>query len=159
MEVSTEKAAIPSMSALSLPLAGLQAGMIAAWWMLAWLGVSAVWQRRSFWTAENLLASVFYGDGAVHYGFFRSTVAGLALYLLIYSALGCAFAAAARLRFSPLRLTLLAILFALAWYYISFHLIWKTLSPLIPLLYAERPTIAGHLLFGAIVARYPKYAK
>jgi cation transport ATPase len=159
MEVSTEKPVIPSIRALSLPLAGLQAGMIAAWWMLAWLGVSAVWQRRSFWTAENLLASVFYGGGAVHYGFFRSTIAGLALYLLIYSTLGCAFAAAARLRFSPFRLTLLAILCALAWYYISFHLIWKTLSPLIPLLYAERPTIIGHVIFGAILARYPKHVK
>lgn len=159
MEVSTEKAVIPSITGLSLPLAGLQAGMIAAWWMLAWLGVSAVWQRRSFWTAENLLASIFYGGGAVHYGFFRSTISGLALYLLIYSTLGCAFAAAARWRFSPIRLTLLAILFALAWYYISFHLIWKTLSPLIPLLYAERPTIIGHLIFGAVVARYPKYVK
>jgi hypothetical protein len=71
--------------------------------------------------------------------------------------LGCAFAAAARLRFSPIRLTLLGILVALVWYYVSFHLIWKTLSPLIPLLYAERPTILGHLLYGAIVARYPKY--
>ena len=157
MEVSTENAAVPSIRALSLPLAGLQAGMIAAWWMLAWLGVSAIFQRRSFWTAENLLASVFYGGSAVRYGSFRSTVAGLALYLLIYSILGCAFAAAARLRFSPIRLTLLGILVALVWYYVSFHLIWKTLSPLIPLLYAERPTILGHLLYGAIVARYPKY--
>src|SRR5437867_476971 len=47
--------------ALSATLAGLQAGMLGVCWMLAWLGLSAKWQNRSFWTAENLMATAFYG--------------------------------------------------------------------------------------------------
>ena len=76
-------------------LAGLQAGMVGVWWMLAWMGASAVWQRRSFWTPENLMASVFYGDAAIRPGFAASTVSGLALYVLLYSLLGAGFAMAA----------------------------------------------------------------
>jgi hypothetical protein len=50
---------------LSPFLAGVQAGWIGVFAMLAWLGVSAAWQQRSFWTAENLMASLFYGDDAL----------------------------------------------------------------------------------------------
>ena len=77
---------------LAVFLAGLQAGMIAICWMLAWLGLSAMGQRRSFWTAENLMATVFHGDAAIRRGFGSTTLSGLALYLLIYSLLGAVFA-------------------------------------------------------------------
>src|ERR1039457_5804178 len=70
---------------LAVSLAGLQAGMIGICWMLAWLGVSAMGQRRRFWTAENLMATVFHGDTAIRRGFASSTLSGLALYLLAYS--------------------------------------------------------------------------
>jgi hypothetical protein len=142
---------------LALLLAGLQAGMIAVLWMLAWMGSSSVWQRRSFWTAENLLASTFYGSAAVRPGFSAITVSGLALYLLVYSILGCLLAAAVRLKLSPAQLLMASIAIAVGWYYLSFHVIWKELSPLIPLLHAERPTILGHVIYGAVVARFPRY--
>ncbi|PWU10145.1 MAG: hypothetical protein C5B51_04800 [Terriglobia bacterium] len=154
MEVSIPKAAA---GRFSVWLAGLQAGMLAALWMLAWLGSTSVWQRRSFWTAENLLASTFYGGSAVRQGFSTSTVSGLALYLLVYSVLGCLFAAAVRLKLAPMRLLLVSIGVALGWYYLSFHVLWKSLSPLIPLLHAVRPTILGHVIYGAVVARFPRY--
>ena len=154
MEVSRHK---PDSLPFSVPLAGLEAGMIAALWMLAWMGSNSAWQRRSFWTAENLLASTFYGGSAVRDGFSFGTISGLALYLLIYSSLGCLFAAIFRLKVPPVRLLLASILVALAWYYVSFHVIWKTVSPLILLLHAERPTILGHVIYGAVLARYPRY--
>jgi len=154
MEVSTTP--LPARP-LGVLLAGLQAGMIAVLWMLAWMGSSSVWQRRSFWTAENLLASAFYGSAAVRQGFSTSTLSGLALYLLVYSVLGCLFAGAVRLKLPPGRLVLASIAIALGWYYLSFHVIWKMLSPLIPLLHAERPTILGHVIYGAVVARFPRY--
>src|SRR5262245_17299169 len=59
--------------AFSCALAGLQAGMVGVCWMLAWLGVSAVWQRRSFWTAANLMATAFYGERAIRAGFATRT--------------------------------------------------------------------------------------
>jgi len=154
MEVSRRN---PDSLPFSIPLAGLEAGMIAALWMLAWMGSNSAWQRRSFWTVENLLASTFYGSSAVRDGFSGRTLSGLALYLLVYSSLGFLFAAIFRLKLPPVRLLLASIVAALAWYYVSFHWIWKSLSPLIPLLHAERPTILGHLIYGAVLARYPRY--
>ena len=141
----------------SLFLAGLQAGMLAVLWMLAWMGLSAVFQRRSFWTSENLLATTFYGGAAVRDGFTASTASGLALYLLVYSMLAGFFAAAVGLRLAPTRLVLASIAVALGWYYISFHFIWKAVSPLVPLLHAVRPNLVGHIIYGVVAARFAKY--
>jgi len=141
----------------SASLAGLQAGMLATLSMLAWLGLSAVWERSSFWTAENLLASTLYGGSAIRAGFARSTISGLALYLLLYSVLGCLFAVVVRGRLPRVRLLLVSVVLAVGWYYLSFHGIWKTLSPLVTLLHAERPTLLGHVLYGVMLAQYPRY--
>ena len=131
--------------------------MLAVLWMLAWMGLTAVWQRRSFWTSENLLATTFYGGAAVRDGFTASTASGLALYLLVYSILGGLFAAGIGLRPAPTRLLLASIAAALGWYYLSFHYVWRAVSPLVPLLHAVRPNLVGHIIYGALVARFPKY--
>ena len=102
---------------LEIFLAGLQAGMIGICWMLAWLGLSAMGQRRSFWTAENLMASVFHGDAAIRRGFGTTTLSGIALYLLIYSLLGAVFALCVRGHFTGLGTLLLGVLFSVGWYY------------------------------------------
>ena len=138
-------------------LAGLQAGMLAALWMLAWMGVSAAWQRSSFWTTENLLASAFYGARAIHTGFAFSTLSGLSLYLIVYSLLGCAFAIVVQTRLPRLRLLLVSVVVAVIWYYLSFDLIWRALSPLVTLLHASRPTLLGHVIYGLLLARFPRY--
>jgi len=138
-------------------LAGLQAGMLAVLWMLAWMGLSAVWQRRSFWTSENLLATTFYGGTAVRDGFSASTASGLALYLLVYSILGGIFAAVIGLRLPTTRLLLAGMAAALGWYYLSFHYVWNAVSPLVPLLHAVRPNLVGHIIYGALLARFPNY--
>jgi hypothetical protein len=152
-------AAIERRSANSLTafLAGLQAGMMGVWWMLAWMGASAVWQRHSFWTPENLMASVFYGNAAIRPGFATSTVSGLALYVLLYSLLGAGFAVVAGGRLPRPRLALASIAFALCWYYVAFHLLAKAVSPLVVLLDTERTTFLGHALYGAVLARFPVY--
>ena len=154
MAAATERRLAKFLPAL---LAGLQAGMVGVWWMLAWMGTSAVWQRRSFWTPENLMASVFYGDAAVLPGFGTSTVSGLALYVSLYSLLGAGFAMAATGRVPGRRLALVSIAFALCWYYAAFHLAAKAVSPQIVLLDAERTTVLGHVIYGALLARFPLY--
>jgi hypothetical protein len=144
-------------AALAALLAGLQAGMLGACWMLVWLGVSSAWQRRSFWTAANLMATLFYGDRAIRDGFARSTLSGVAVYILLYSTLGALFALALRSRLPRLRLFLVSVAFALAWYYVSFTLLWKAAIPLVTLLHSAQPMILGHLVFGACLGRYPVY--
>lgn len=139
-------------------LAGLEAGMLGVLWMLAWIGLCATWLRRSFWAPENLLASVFHPDGNIAMDFTTSTISGLALYLLAYSLLGAGFAVLVRKQqMRPARRVLLAVAAALAWYYFSFHLLWRTISPSIPFLNAERPAVLGHVLYGLVLGRFHTY--
>ena len=142
---------------LSACLAGLQAGMAAALVMLAWLGLAAVWRQSSFWTAENLWASTFYGASAIRSGFSTSTLSGIALYLLVYSTLGGLFAAVVRAKLPRLTLVLAGVVVAAGWYYLSFHVIWHAINPLVSLLHAERPTLLGHVIYGAALAGFPRY--
>ncbi len=135
-------------------LAGLQAGMIAVLWMLAWMGVSAMWQRRGFWSAENLMASVLGGNSAIRNGFGGSTWSGVALYLLIYSLLGAVFALLVRNRFTGLGTLLLGIFYSVGWYYLWFRGLGQTLMPMVWLLHAERSTVFGHVIFGALLPRF-----
>ncbi len=125
--------------------------------MLAWLGVSAEWQRRSFWTSENLMATVFYGNQAIRAGFAGRTLSGLAVYLLLYSLLGGLLAWAVRDRVARIRVLLVSVAFALIWYYLSYQILWKAMAPLIALLHVERATVLGHLVYGTLLARYPVY--
>ncbi len=154
MDAATPRSRATAFEAL---LAGLQSGMVGALCMLAWLGVIAEWQQRSFWIPANLMASAFYGAGAIHSGFARETVSGLAIYIGLYSALGALLAVALRERLSRLRTFLAAVLFAVAWYYVSFHLLWKSVMPLVALLHVERSTAFGHLIYGAILGGYPAH--
>ena len=149
----------PRASPFAAFLAGLQSGMLGVLWMLAWLGLSAAWQQRSFWTAENLMASVFYGANAIRRGFAGETLAGTAVYLALYSLLGAFLAMALRDRLPRARTYLVAMVFALGWYYLSFHWIWKSVMPLVALLHVERSTAFGHLVYGAVLGRYPVYLR
>jgi hypothetical protein len=142
---------------LAVVLAGLQGGMMGALWMLAWMGVSSMWGQRSFWTPENLFSTAFYGGSAIRQGFARSTIPGLALYLLLYSLLGAVFAAALRNRLPRMRVVLAAVLWGAVWYFASFRWLWKTMIPLAYLLHPEQPTFLGHLIYGTFLGRYPIY--
>jgi hypothetical protein len=125
--------------------------------MLAWLGVDSAWDRRGFWREENLFATLFYGDDALHSAFGVKTLPGLALYLVLYSLLGCLFAVLLRRRFTPFRTFLAAVIFSAGWFYFSFHLLWKTFMPLVYLLYADRSMVIGHVIYGAFLARFAAY--
>jgi hypothetical protein len=153
MASANEGAPIETMDWL---LAGLQAGVLGALAMLAWLGVNAIAMRRGFWTAANLMSSAFYGESGLRAGFARHTVAGIAFYLLVYGALGMAFAVAAGGRARGVRMLLVALVAALAWYYLWFDVILAKMAPLVSLLHAERPTMLGHLVYGAFLAGVPR---
>jgi hypothetical protein len=158
VEQAPAAAAAPA-GALDGLLAGLQAGMVGVLLMLAWLGVSAAWQQRSFWTAENLMASAFYGTRSIYSGFAERTLPGLALYLVLYSVLGALLGMVLRDRVPRVRTILVAIFFAMVWYYASFHWMWERVMPLVALLHAERPTTVGHLIYGLWLGRFPQYLK
>jgi hypothetical protein len=155
MDAITE-APLPA-TALDRFLAGLQAGMMAVIVMLGWLGVSAMWNRHTFWTAANQMATLFRGGAAIVPGFGPYTATGVAIYVLVYSLLGAAFALAVPRRLTVLGLMLMGVLTALAWYTLWFRLLGQTLMPLVWLLHSERPMEFAHVLFGVMLARFPGY--
>jgi hypothetical protein len=142
---------------LATVLAGLEGGTVGVLWMLAWLGVSALWQQRSFWTAENLMSTAFDRNSTLAPVFTWATCAGLALFVVLYSLLGAAFSSVVRDRVPPNRVMLLAVTFAIVWYYVAFHWAFKFALPLVALLHVEHPTLVGHLLYGTMLGRYPIY--
>jgi hypothetical protein len=144
-------------TAIASALAGMQAGMLGVLCMLAWLGIDSSWDRRGFWRDQNLFASFFYGDAAIHEGFTSKTLSGLALYLAIYSILGFIFGYLMRNQLRSFRRLLLAEIFALGWFYLSFHILWKTAMPLAYLLYADQPMTVGHVIFGACLSSFPGF--
>jgi hypothetical protein len=147
--------AVPGTAAVFL--AGLQAGMMAVLVMLGWLGVSAAWQGRTFWTASNQMATVFHGGAAITPGFSRDTPSGVAIYILLYSLLGAVFATVAPRRLTPWGTMLAGVLVAVGWYVLWFRALGQSLMPLVWLLHQERPTTFGHVLYGVMLARYPVY--
>jgi hypothetical protein len=151
-----EAGSAPQTSVSQYLLIGLETGVLAALAMLLWLGVSAMWYRKSFWTSCNLLAAIFYGESALRNRFTVHTLAGLALFLLIYGFLGMLFGLAIQDRHAGVRITFLGILMATGWYYLSFGWIWKKWDPLLILYTHDRSMFAGHVLYGAMLGRYPR---
>ncbi|MGO9012724.1 MAG: hypothetical protein ACLQPN_21725 [Bryobacteraceae bacterium] len=142
---------------LDRALAGLQAGTVGVLSMLLWLGVCAAWRREDFWSSPNLLAGVFYPRYAYRTGLEWSTAFGGSLYILLYSALGTLFALAAGRPMNRLRLALVAMTFGLGWYWITYRWLWRLSPPLAALLDGGRAPILGHLMYGALLGRFPRY--
>lgn len=138
-------------------LAGLEAGVIAVLILLGWLALASAWYRRSIWTTANIMATTFYGQAALGPGFTFRTLAGLALYLVLYGIIGALFGLALDGRRAGLRITLIGVLVGLGWYYLSFALLWRNLNPLISLYTHRGPMMAGHVLYGGLLGRFPRY--
>jgi hypothetical protein len=145
--------------ALHSLLAGLEAGMFGALMMLAWLAVSSVFYRRTFWMVPNLLASTFHGEAALRSDFTAATFSGIALHLIIYATLGAAFGVLVQNRTTRLRAALFGIIWSVGWYYVAFGTLWKTVNPLVPLYVIERPMLVGHLIYGGLLGRMPLYLR
>ncbi len=142
---------------LRFSLAGLQAGMSASLLLLVWLALTSMWYRRSIWSVPNLFASTFFGEAAFRTGFGKTTYSGVALHLFVYSMLGVFFGLLARQRSSRVTLLALGIAFGVATYYLLFDVLWKNVNPLVTLYVPNRPMLAGHLLYGAMLSRFPRY--
>ena len=82
---------------------------------------------------------------------------GAALYILLYGVLGTLFALAAGRPMTRLRLALIAMAFGLGWYWIVYRWLWRVVLPLAALLHGGRAAVLGHLLYGALLGRFPRY--
>jgi hypothetical protein len=153
-------AANASRTRLSLrhALAGLQAGVLGALVMLGWLMIGAVIDRRSVWVVPNLFASTFYGANAYRNEFLRSSWVGVALFVAVYGALGILWGCIWREQQRP-RLVLYGAFFGIVIYYLLFHFVWRRINGLIVLYAPEQQLALGHIVWGMILAKSPKYAR
>lgn len=143
---------------LDAALAGFQAGMVGVLAMLGWLGLASIWYRRSFWTAANLMASTFHGEAAMARPTLLTALSGLALYVIVYSLLGALFGWVMNGRAGRTRMVLLGILLALAWYYLWWGWLWKSANWIVALYTHDQPMMLGHLIYGALLGRFPRYS-
>jgi hypothetical protein len=153
-------AANASRSRLSLrhALAGLEAGVLGTLFMLGWIMLASTFNRRSVWLVPNLFASTIYGADAYRNEFLRSSLWGVALFIAIYGGLGILWGCVCRDEARP-RLTLYGAIFGIFVYYILFDLVWRRVNGLIFLYAPTQQLIVGHILWGMILARSPKFAR
>jgi hypothetical protein len=143
-----------------LALAGIQAGIVGALILLGYLALDSKWHSRSIWTIPNLMASTFYGESAFRSGFGPRTSAGLALLLFIYGVLGALFGLVIRDHGSRMRVTLLGLIFATGWFFLSFEFLWTHINPMVRIYSPDRAMLVGHLLYGGVLGRrFPAYLR
>jgi hypothetical protein len=153
-------------SRLALPdaLAGLQAGMLGVFLMIAWLMLCAVSAGYSIWVIPNLFATALYGPVAYQDRFFHSSLPGIALLLAIYGTGGIVWgvlcgAVLKKDGRRPPYFALTGAITGLLVYYCFFELIWQYADPLIPLYAPTRQLQIGHVLWGMMLARAPLYSR
>ncbi len=120
--------------------------------------------RHTAWSLANLFATTFYGESAYSGTLTAKTWPGLALFFVIYGALGMVWGWIAREGSDALlpvksMLPLWGGLFGILCFYFFFSFAWNRINPLIPL-YAQISNLrAGHLLWGVCLSRSAVYAK
>jgi hypothetical protein len=151
-----ESAGSPRPEKLAFFLGGLQTGMLGALFSALWLALGSAFMGRGFWGASNAVATVLNG-GVYRRGFHFSSIAGLSLEVIVYSALGGAIALALRERLPRFRRTLSCIVLALTWFYVAYGLIWPHLAPVVIRVQPFSMAVVGHMIYGGILSRFPAY--
>ncbi len=143
-----------------LAVAGIQAGVLGALMLMAYLGLDSKWHGRSVWTVPNLLATTFYGESAYRQGFGSRTSAGVALLVVVYGLLGALFGLVIRDSTARLRIVLFGLIYATGWFFLSFNWLWKFINPIVPIYSPDRAMLVGHLLYGGVLgSRFPVYLR
>jgi hypothetical protein len=139
-------------------LAGLEAGVLGASYMIVWLMLSSRLTGRSVWDIPNLFATTFYGQIAYQEQYFRSSLSGLALLVAICGIGGTLWGLVWRDDRQPF-LTLFGAIAGLAVYFLFFDLVWPHANPLIPIYAPFRQIQIGYVLWGMALGRSPLYSR
>ncbi len=139
-------------------LAGLETGISGALAMLTWLTIPALWTRRTVWWIPNLLASVIFPQRPALFRFSAATLAGLAVDLFIYGLLGAFFGLLWRDQRGGSRAMSAGLLIGLGAWYLFFRIGWRAFSSVANVYMPDRQFFLGSLIYGLMLARYPKAA-
>ncbi len=138
--------------------AGLQAGVLGGLAMMAVLFLNSLLHHKSGWTIANLYGTTLYGNRAMQRGFGMAALSGIALRLLECGTVGVIFAVLfARQRLSPFRFMMIGVTAGLANFYISQHILWAWINPLVPFYSPHFIILLSYLLFGLFLGRTPHY--
>jgi hypothetical protein len=147
-------------------LAGLQAGVLGAFVILACLMIGSLWDGRSIWFVPNLFATTFFGGAAYRNHFVRATWSGLAILFAAYGGLGAIWGwlwgdrqGSKDKPNSRAMLRLFGAIAGILVYLIAYDLVWKHVNPLVILYAPARQLQVGHILWGIVLARSPLYAR
>jgi len=139
-------------------LAGVEAGVVGAFVLLAWLMIGSLWSGRSVWVTPNLFATTFFGGAVYRNHFLRASWTGVALIIAIYGLLGGLWGPLWREKSRGL-LWLWGALAGIGIYFLFFNLLWQHVNPLIPVYAPVRQLQIAHVLWGILLARSPGYAR
>jgi hypothetical protein len=139
-------------------LAGLEAGMLGAIYMIVWLMLGSRLARRSIWDIPNLFATTFYGPMAYEGQYFRSSWSGVALIVAICGLGGMLWGLVWRDDRQPF-LTLFGAIAGLAVYFVFFDFIWKWVNPEIPMYAPFRQLQIGYILWGMALGRSTQFSQ
>jgi hypothetical protein len=139
-------------------LAGLQAGVLGALLLFAFLMICSLWQGRSIWVVPNLFATTFFGSAVYRNQLLRSSWTGIALIIAIYGVLGIVWGCLWRDRRKPW-LRVYGAIAGLVVYFVFYDFLWRRLNPLVALYAPDRQLQVGHVLWGMFLARSPVYAR
>ena len=139
-------------------LAGLEAGVLGASYMIVWLMLSSRLTGRSVWDIPNLFATTFYGQIAYQEQYFRSSLSGLALLVAICGIGGTLWGLVWRDDRQPF-LMLFGAIAGLAVYFLFFDLVCPHANPLIPIYAPFRQIQIGYVLWGMALGRSPLYSR
>jgi len=143
-------------------LAGLQAGVVGAIFMILWTAIGSLWTRRSVWMIPNLYATTFYGSRAYVNGFTRGSWIGVALMVFVCGIGGVVWGLFWSLLGREERRYFLVFFGAIAGlvaYWVLFKLVFRAVSPLIPLYAPDAQIRIGYLVWGITLSRSAVYSR
>ena len=139
-------------------LAGLEAGVLGAIFMILWLMLGSSLTRHSIWEIPNLFATTFYGSRVYQEQFLRTSWSGVAAILAICGLVGMLWGMVWR-DDRPAFLTLFGALVGLAVYFLIFDLVLQRINPLVPLYAPLRMIQIGCVIWGMTLAKSPKFSR
>jgi hypothetical protein len=134
--------------------AGLDAGLLGAIALLAWLAAGSHLGGNLWFSRFNLAAAPFFGDLVFASGPGWHTVVGAAHLLLIYSLLGAAYGLLPASREGWLNL-MTALGYAGLIHLCADAWLWKRLHPFAHPYFAPLAVAPGHLIYGLFLWRFP----
>lgn len=140
-------------------LAGLDAGVGGGLVVLFWLTIVARIQGDYWWAKLNVAGALFYGDRVYSMGWGRASLAGAAIFLILYSLLGLAYSLLARPRGTGFNL-LAAMTVALLWHQMADALLWPRWNRSAPVYFHPVVMLPAHVWFGLSLLRFaPRFRR